>query len=60
MHYDKQFIAQLFNPLAKTFEANAFLHKEVASRLLERLELMNVSPKTVPDAGCGSGYCSRI
>lgn len=60
MSYDKESIAQSFDQLAANFEANALLQQEVASRLFERLELMNVSPKNVLDAGCGTGYCSRI
>ncbi|MGB0495740.1 MAG: malonyl-ACP O-methyltransferase BioC [Kangiellaceae bacterium] len=48
-----------FSKAAKNYESSAFLQKEVASRLLERLDLMNVKPKRVLDAGCGTGYCSR-
>ncbi len=52
-------VSQSFSKAAKNYEASAFLQKEVASRLLERLELMNIKPKHVLDAGCGTGYCSR-
>jgi malonyl-CoA O-methyltransferase len=55
-----QTIADSFSKAAPNYEASAFLQKEVASRLLERLELMNVSPKYILDAGCGTGYCTRI
>jgi len=60
MKLKKQTIANSFSKAAANYEASAFLQKEVASRLLERLELMNVSPKKILDAGCGTGYCTRI
>lgn len=52
-------VSESFSKAAKNYEASAFLQKEVASRLLERLELMNVIPQRVLDAGCGTGFCSR-
>ncbi len=52
-------ISKSFSKAAKHYESSAFLQKEVASRLLERLELMNVKPERVLDAGCGTGFCTR-
>lgn len=60
MNLQKQTIADSFSKAATGYEASAFLQKEVASRLLERLELMNVSPENILDAGCGTGFCTRI
>ena len=60
MKLKKQTIADSFSKAAPHYEAAAYLQKEVASRLLERLELMNVSPKNILDAGCGTGFCTRI
>ena len=60
MKLKKQTIADSFSKAAPHYEASAYLQKEVASRLLERLELMNVSPKNILDAGCGTGFCTRI
>jgi len=60
MTIPKQAIADSFSKAASKYDASAFLQKEVASRLLERLEIMNISPKMILDAGCGTGYCSRI
>jgi len=55
----KENIAASFSKAAANYERNAFLQKEVADRLLERLELMNSNPSTILDAGCGTGYCTR-
>ncbi len=60
MSLDKHWIAQSFSKAAINYEKSAFLQKEVASRLIERLELMKISPKDVLDAGCGTGFCTRI
>lgn len=60
MNQNKQTIADSFSKAAINYEDSAFLQKEVASRLFERLELMNISPQTILDAGCGTGLCSRI
>ena len=60
MSIQKQAIADSFSKAAPQYDASAFLQKEVASRLFERLEVMNVSPEMILDAGCGTGYCTRI
>lgn len=52
-------VKKSFSKAAKNYEASAFLQQEVASRLLERLDLMNIKPTYVLDAGCGTGFCSR-
>ncbi|MBV1908296.1 MAG: malonyl-ACP O-methyltransferase BioC [Kangiellaceae bacterium] len=60
MSIEKKAIAESFSKAAPLYEASAFLQKEVASRLFERLEIMNVKPSNILDAGCGTGYCTRI
>ena len=60
MSIPKQAIADSFSKAAISYDDAAFLQKEVASRLLERLEIMNVAPTNILDAGCGTGHCSRI
>lgn len=60
MSIKKQAIADSFSKAALQYDASAFLQQEVASRLLERLDIMNITPKMVLDAGCGTGYCTRI
>ena len=36
-------------------EASAFLRREIASRMHDRLELVKIAPQRVLDAGCGAG-----
>lgn len=56
---DKQRVANSFGQAAKTYDAHAFLQKEVAERVFERLSCMKVKPKMILDAGCGTGLSTR-
>ena len=60
MKLEKQAISHSFSKAAAKYDQSAFLQKEVASRLLERLELMNIMPERVLDAGCGTGYFTKL
>ena len=53
---DKSAIRRSFDRAASSYDAAAFLQKEVARRLDERLEMMKISPGTILDAGCGTGH----
>ncbi len=49
-----QRVRQLFSQPDKV-AASAFLRREVASRMHERLDLIKLAPLTILDAGCGDG-----
>lgn len=55
----KRDIAAAFSAAAKRYDEHAFLQREIADRLLERLDLMTVQPQTILDVGSGTGYCTR-
>lgn len=59
MSISKKLVAESFSRAANTYDNSAFLQKEVAERLFERLALMNINPCKVLDVGCGTGFCSR-
>lgn len=44
-----------FERAAETYDANAFLQREIGDRLTERLDLIRLQPQTVLDLGCGTG-----
>ncbi|GBH27617.1 malonyl-[acyl-carrier protein] O-methyltransferase [Burkholderia vietnamiensis] len=46
---------RIFDRRAAAFDAVAFLPREIAQRMNERLEYIKVSPAAVLDAGCGPG-----
>jgi len=52
----RQTIRTAFDKAAGTYDAAAFLQQEIARRLDERLELMQIQPATILEAGCGTGY----
>lgn len=56
---DKQAARRAFNRAATTYDAAAVLQREVADRLLERLDLVKLDPAWILDAGSGTGYASR-
>jgi len=55
----KTAIAHSFSSAAKGYDDSAFLQKEVASRVFERLGYMRIAPRNILDVGCGTGSCSR-
>ncbi len=59
MAFDKKLIASSFSEAATRYEDYAFLQREVADRVFERLDYMRLKPKSILDVGCGTGYCSR-
>jgi malonyl-CoA O-methyltransferase len=53
--YDSRRLQQIFDRRAATFDDVAFLPREIAQRMRERLDYIKVSPAAVLDAGCGAG-----
>lgn len=56
---DKPRLRRQFAHAAATYDAVAVLQRQVADRLLERLDLVRHIPEVVVDAGSGTGYCTR-
>ncbi|CAE6695042.1 Trans-aconitate 2-methyltransferase [Paraburkholderia domus] len=53
--YDSRRLRQIFDRRAATFDNVAFLPREIAQRMRERLDYIKVAPASVLDAGCGAG-----
>ena len=57
---DTHWVRRSFDRAADGYDAAAVLHAEVRGNLLGRLELMNITPRVVLDAGAGTGHASRV
>ncbi|WP_277189402.1 methyltransferase domain-containing protein [Caballeronia sp. BR00000012568055] len=53
--YDPRRLREIFDRRAADFNEVAFLPREIASRMRERLEYIKVAPTRVLDAACGAG-----
>ncbi|TPW17399.1 MAG: malonyl-CoA O-methyltransferase [Halothiobacillaceae bacterium] len=58
-YIDKTDVKEAFNQAAHRYDTAAVLQREVADRLLERLDLIRIDPHSVVDIGSGTGYCTR-
>jgi malonyl-CoA O-methyltransferase len=54
-HIDKARARRSFDRAAPGYDAVAVLQREIGNRLLERLDYVRLTPKTVLDLGCGTG-----
>ncbi len=49
-----------FERAARTYDPAADLQRQVADQLMERLDVVRLTPQCVLDVGCGTGYCTRL
>ena len=56
---DTRRVRRSFDRAARTYDDAAVLHREVRDNLLQRLNLMALTPRVVVDAGTGTGYAAR-
>jgi len=57
-YVDKSLSRRAFEKAAKEYDEAAILQREVATRLVERLDYMLLKPNVILDAGVGTGYCT--
>jgi malonyl-CoA O-methyltransferase len=56
---DRAQLRAAFERAAGTYDSAARLQREIADRLLERLNDVKIAPAIIVDVGCGTGYCTR-
>ena len=49
-----------FEKAATSYDAAAVLQKEIANRLVERMDYMSMKPARILDAGAGTGFISQL
>ncbi|MBI3570313.1 MAG: malonyl-ACP O-methyltransferase BioC [Gammaproteobacteria bacterium] len=59
MALDKRRLRESFAHAADTYDAAAVLQREIADRLLARLDVVRMRPRVILDMGCGTGYDMR-
>jgi malonyl-CoA O-methyltransferase len=52
---DPRAVRRAFSRAASTYDAAAVLQREVSARMASRLDYIKVAPRTILDAGCGTG-----
>jgi malonyl-CoA O-methyltransferase len=55
---DQARLEQIYSQQAGNYDQFAVLEREVADRLLERVEFQRREPARIIDLGCGTGYCA--
>ena len=58
-HIDKTRVRKSFSRAAKSYDAAAIVQKLVREEMLSRLDLVKIQPRTILDAGCGTGLASH-
>jgi len=53
---DKRGARRAFERAAAVYDRAAVLQREIADRMLERLDYVRLEPLTIVDLGCGTGY----
>jgi malonyl-CoA O-methyltransferase len=56
---DKHRVRRAFENAAAEYDAVAVLQREVAARMLERLDVIRIEPRVILDAGAGTGQAAR-
>lgn len=57
---DKKSVRAAFARAAARYDAAAVLQREIADRLLARLDYMRIVPQRILDLGCGTGYAMDL
>jgi len=57
---DRKTVRTAFARAAARYDAAAVLQREIADRLLARLDYMRIAPQRVLDLGCGTGYAMGL
>ena len=55
----RELVRAAFDRAASNYDAAAALQREVANRMLERLDYVRLDPARILDVGSGTGYCSN-
>jgi malonyl-CoA O-methyltransferase len=58
-HPEHKLVRRAFNNAASTYDEHAFLQREIADRLFERLDYIKINPARILELGSGTGYVTE-
>lgn len=58
--FDRHAVRRAFDEAAASYDLHAALQREVATRLVERLDYTTLAPTAILDLGAGTGYCTQL
>jgi malonyl-CoA O-methyltransferase len=58
-HPEHKLVRRAFNNAAATYDEHAFLQREIANRLFERLDYIKINPARILELGSGTGYATQ-
>ncbi len=56
---DKRCLRAAFQQAAPSYDSAAALQREIGDRLIGRLDVIRLQPRSIIDLGSGTGYCTR-
>ncbi len=59
-HIHSTAVRRAFSNAAVTYDAHAVLQREIGERLLAHLNFTKLTPASILDIGCGTGYFTRL
>ena len=59
MQLDRRQVRRAFGRAAATYDQAAVLQQRMVDEIIERLQLVQLEPRTILDLGCGTGYGAR-
>jgi malonyl-CoA O-methyltransferase len=52
-------VRRSFDAAAMRYDENAYLQREIADRLFDRLDYIKITPTRILELGCGTGYATK-
>ncbi|MFV2059133.1 MAG: malonyl-ACP O-methyltransferase BioC [Gammaproteobacteria bacterium] len=53
-------VRESFNAAVASYDEHAVLQREIADRLMDKLDFIKLQPKIILEVGSGTGYCTKL
>jgi len=58
--FDTSQVRESFNAAVDSYDEHAVLQREIADRLIDKLDFIKLEPKIILEIGSGTGYCTHL